>query len=135
MSEKVTVGKEGTRQHTGFLAKNPRNDMGILCSREQGTSRAGKPYDSAQLTHVNMSKKGEWFTYAKRFSPKEMATGKSGVWCPFPVDMLPEVIRALNDLYRDITGESVTEAEETVSQEFDTVGELLKQTGFKDRGR
>jgi len=130
MREKVTAGK-----HTGFLVENPSNDMGVLCSHEQGTSKKGKPYNSAQLTQVNKSQKGEWFVYGKNLSQRELANKRTGMWFPFPIELLPDIIRALNDLYLDITGKTVESADKTVKEEFDTVGEMLKETGFKDRGR
>jgi hypothetical protein len=51
--------------------------------------------------------------------------------------MLPEVIRSLNELYRDITGESIREADITVREEFDETKELMDRVGMfkKDRGR
>ena len=129
--EKITVGN-----YNGFLAIDPEMDKsGILCCRVTGQGRKG-PYDNVQLVQVT-KKKGVWERSTRALTPKELAPKRplTGIWCPFPVHMLADVIRVMNEMHKDLTGESVEEAEKTVKEEFDEVGEMIKSMGWKERGR
>ena len=119
----------------GIVVVNPEKDkVGVFCSHETGVGRFG-PYDNVQLCVVREDKKRGWMKKPRTISANEKKINSTGSWCPFPTFMLADVIRALNDIHKELTGDTVKEADETIKEEFDTVGELMKQSGFRDRGR
>ena len=122
---------------TGFLAENPDGNDGIFCERVTGKSKSGKEYDNTQIVRLYRRKEDDWQKRTRKLSAKELQMKQTFHSCQFPIGMLPEVIRSLNELYRDITGESIREADITVREEFDETGELMSKMGMfkKDRGR
>jgi hypothetical protein len=133
-----TMSKVSINGKSGFMAVHQGQDnVGVFCERVTGKIKGGKEYDSAQIcTHFRI-KEDTWKKKTRKLSAPERKIGNTFYSCQFPVGMLPEVIRSLNELYRDITGESIREADITVSEEFDETGELMNKTGMfkKDRGR
>ena len=125
---KLRVGK-----NEGFLAKNPEKGNSIFCYRETGENKTG-PYDYINVVtaHEHL---GEWKVRGRKAGQSELRNKRCVLSCHVPLTMIPELIRALNELHKDIMGVSVEEADTLVSEEFDTVGEMLQQSGFKDRGR
>ena len=129
-SERATIDKT-----EGIVVVNPEKPkVGVFCSHETGTGRFG-PYDNVQLVIVRLDKKIGWTKKPRTLSANEKRINSTGSWCPFPTFMLADIIRALNTLHKEMTGDTVCEADETISQEFDEVGEMLEKSGFKDRGR
>ena len=122
--------------HDGYFAKDPEKDKGVFCYRARGeTTKTKRTYDSIEMVAVYKDEKRGWCADGRGLGKGELARKRCVQACKFPPHMMPEVIRALNRLHKEISGDSVYEADQTISEEFDEVGEMIRSMGWKDRGR
>ena len=127
--------KTKVMDRVGFLGESSSGRDAVFCERVTGKSKNGKEYDNIQIQWIYRA--GEaWKKNTRRLSTTELKIKKTFRSCQISIELLPEAIRALNDLYKEITGETVVEADVTVEEEFDVTGEMMANLGLtKDRGR